>query len=199
MRKGEITRERILDAAEAIVLERSFHGVGLNQILTAVGVPKGSFYHYFASKEQFGVEMLRHYAERSAEQRRRILANRDVEPDPLRRILLFLNSVMAKVVENGGRWPCLLMKLAGEVSCLSEAMREVLAGSYRALAADIRENLEEAVAAGQLPADTDTAALAAFIVDLWSGAQQRAVVLRAVGPMQNALESIQERLRNRDR
>ena len=55
------TKERILDAAEQIMLEKSFHSVGLNEILKAVGVPKGSFYHHFESKEQFGVEMLKHY------------------------------------------------------------------------------------------------------------------------------------------
>ena len=55
------TKERILDAAEELMLEKSFHSVGLTEILEAVKVPKGSFYHHFKSKEQFGVEMLKHY------------------------------------------------------------------------------------------------------------------------------------------
>ena len=44
------TKERILDAAEDLMLEKSFHSVGLNEILTTVNVPKGSFYHHFASR-----------------------------------------------------------------------------------------------------------------------------------------------------
>ena len=55
------------------MLERSFHSVGLNQILSAVKVPKGSFYHYFKSKEEFGVEMLTHYASTSNAYRRKML------------------------------------------------------------------------------------------------------------------------------
>ena len=55
------TKERILDAAEGLMLEKSFHSVGLTEILEAVKVPKGSFYHHFKSKEQFGVEMLKRY------------------------------------------------------------------------------------------------------------------------------------------
>src|SRR4249919_3117568 len=55
------TKERILDAAEEIMLTKSFHSVGLSEILAAVKVPKGSFYHYFRSKEQFGVELISHY------------------------------------------------------------------------------------------------------------------------------------------
>jgi AcrR family transcriptional regulator len=53
------TKERILDAAEDLMLAKSFHSVGLNEILSAVKVPKGLFYHYFTSKEQFGVELIR--------------------------------------------------------------------------------------------------------------------------------------------
>ena len=56
------------------MLTKSFHSVGLNEILTSVKVPKGSFYHYFKSKEQFGVELLAHYVrEHSAKLRRFLL------------------------------------------------------------------------------------------------------------------------------
>jgi AcrR family transcriptional regulator len=55
------TKERILEAAEEMMLSKSFHSVGLREILKAVKVPRGSFYHHFSSKEQFGVELLQHY------------------------------------------------------------------------------------------------------------------------------------------
>ncbi|MCW0220810.1 MAG: TetR/AcrR family transcriptional regulator, partial [Prosthecobacter sp.] len=67
------TKERILDAAEGLMLEKSFHSVGLNEILAAVKVPKGSFYHHFESKEQFGVEMLKHYVTNSVAYKTRLL------------------------------------------------------------------------------------------------------------------------------
>ena len=55
------TKERIFDATEAIILENGFHSLGLNEVLRSERVPKGSCYHFFESKEQFGVEMLKRY------------------------------------------------------------------------------------------------------------------------------------------
>lgn len=55
------TREHILATGETIILGKSFSAVGLAEILNTAGVPKGSFYHYFRSKEQFGVELLQRY------------------------------------------------------------------------------------------------------------------------------------------
>src|SRR5205085_6160248 len=85
------TKERILDAAEEIMLQKSFHSVGLNEILAAVKVPKGSFYHYFDSKEQFGVELLKHYVSEATAQKRRYLLTSDLEPDPYQRLLAYLD------------------------------------------------------------------------------------------------------------
>ena len=57
------TRQGILDTAHRIVGAKGFSGVGLNEILAAAGVPKGSFYHYFGSKEAFGEALLTGYFE----------------------------------------------------------------------------------------------------------------------------------------
>lgn len=189
-----VTKERILDAAEELMLERSFHSVGLNQILSAVNVPKGSFYHYFDSKEQFGVEMLRHYGSRAAAHKRQMLSNREVEPDPVQRLLLFFNSVTAGMAEDGWKWPCLMLKLAAEVSDFSEPMRAELAKGFANTLAILEETLDEAVAQGSLPKDLNTAAEAAFILDLWNGSVQRALIYRSMAPLRHAISFIQHHL-----
>src|SRR3954471_16628040 len=119
------TKTRILDAAEEIMLAKSFHSVGLNEILAAVKVPKGSFYHYFESKEQFGVELLRHYVKEHSERLRRILLNQEL--NPVERLLTCLDGVISRMVESGFCQHCLVAKLGAEVSTFSEPMREVLA------------------------------------------------------------------------
>src|SRR5436189_2079852 len=86
------TKERILEAAEEIMLQKSFHSVGLNEILAAVKVPKGSFYHYFQSKEQFGVELLRHYVAEASAWKRRLLLSTEQEPNPYERLMIYLES-----------------------------------------------------------------------------------------------------------
>ncbi|MDF1741338.1 MAG: TetR/AcrR family transcriptional regulator [Verrucomicrobiales bacterium] len=188
------TKERILEAAESIILEESFHSVGINQILTAVGVPKGSFYHYFPSKEAFGTEMIRHYASRENQQRRRILRNSDPEKNPIQRLLTFFESSIVRIRESGGKCPCLMQKLATEVSNFSDAMREELSKGFADLIEIFKETLDEAVAENLLPADLDTEAEATFIMDLWAGAQQRTIITRTAAPTQRAVEVFRERL-----
>ena len=188
------TKERILDAAESIMLERSFHSVGLNQILAAVKVPKGSFYHYFESKEQFGVEMLRHYANGATAYKRQMLLDAETEPDPLERLITFFGSMLGKVQENGGKCPCLIQKLASEVADFSEPMRAELARSSTDFVAILKQTLDEAVGKKRLPEDFDTSAEAAFIHDLWTGALQRATIHRNAEPLRQAIALIRSRL-----
>lgn len=170
--------------------------MGLNQILAAVEVPKGSFYHYFDSKEQFGVEMLRHYANGSTAYKRQMLLNRDVEHDPIQRLLTLLIAIIGKIQENGGKCPCLIQKLASEVADFSEPMRKELANYFADSVAIVKEVLDEASEKGGLPPDLDTTAEAAFIQDFWSGAQQRASIYRNAEPLRQAVDLIRDRLKN---
>src|SRR5688572_33477641 len=115
------TKERILDAAEALMVAKSFHSVGLNEILSAVKVPKGSFYHYFQSKEQFGVELLRHYVAEASAWKRRLLLSTEQEPNPLERLLTYLETNISRMFEKECQGSCLVAKLAtekiGRASC----------------------------------------------------------------------------------
>jgi len=189
-----VTRERILDAAEEIMLERSFHSVGLNQILKAVGVPKGSFYHYFDSKEQFGVEMLKHYVAATSEAKREGLLVREEEPHPVHRLVAYLERAVTALEETPGRFPCLVLKLASEIADHCEPMRRELARGLEEWIAIFREVLDEARKAGLLPGDLDTMAEAQMIYDLWAGSVQRSVVNRSAEPVRRAVAQIRSRL-----
>lgn len=50
-RSSHDNRQRVLHVARQIISHKGFSAVGLNEILTAAGIPKGSFYYYFASKK----------------------------------------------------------------------------------------------------------------------------------------------------
>jgi TetR/AcrR family transcriptional regulator, transcriptional repressor for nem operon len=189
------TKEKILAAAEGLMLAKSFHSVGLNEILAAVQVPKGSFYHHFSSKEQFGVEMLRHYVGEATAYRERLLLNREVEPDALRRLWTYLEANIAKVMGNEGKCPCLVIKLAAEVMDFSEDMRAVLAEGVAEWDRILQQVLREAVAQKRLAKSTDVPATAAMIQDLWTGAMQRAAILRQATPLREALDYLRRTLR----
>lgn len=177
-------KDRILEAAEEIMLEKSFHSVGLTEILAAVNVPKGSFYHYFESKEQFGVELLRHYIHEHSIRLRRILFC--TELGPAERLPTLFDGVISRMLEGRCRQFCLATKLGAEVSSFSEGMRQVLAegmgewrGIYEAL-------IREGQVAGVMRADLDAVEGAGLIQDIWLGAMQRCHIEQSVTPLRNA-------------
>src|SRR5574337_1694674 len=57
-----VTREALIRAGVELLTEKGFNSVGLEEVLRRVGVPKGSFYHYFSSKDDFGRQVLEAYA-----------------------------------------------------------------------------------------------------------------------------------------
>ena len=181
------TKERILEAAEEIMLQKSFHSVGLNEILSAVKVPKGSFYHYFQSKEQFGVELLRHYVAQASSWKRRLLLSTDQEPNPYERLLAYLESNIGKMFEKECQGSCLVAKLATEISSFSDPMREVLADGIREWQGIIEKLLIEGLEKKVIRANLDPSATAALLQDLWMGASQRSQVQRQVAPLRGAL------------
>src|SRR5258708_1360007 len=125
------TKERILEAAEGIMLQKSFHSVGLNEILSAVKVPKGSFYHYFQSKEQFGVELLKHYVADASAYKRRALLGTELSEDPFERLMAFFDLNITRLMDNECKCSGLVVKLASEVATFSNNMRAVLAEGVR--------------------------------------------------------------------
>ncbi|MBB5036579.1 TetR/AcrR family transcriptional regulator [Prosthecobacter dejongeii] len=188
------TKERILDAAEGLMLEKSFHSVGLNEILKAVKVPKGSFYHHFESKEQFGVEMLRHYVAESTAYKSKLLLSPTPEPDPLLRLVTYLESNVCRTLESEGKCPCLVIKLASEVADFSEPMREVLAQGTREWVAIFEKLLIEGVQKGKMATSIEPTLMAPVILDLWTGAMHRASTTRSVTALREAITFLKSTL-----
>lgn len=117
------TKKRILDGAEELLLEKSFECVSLNEILKAVNTPKGCFYHHFASKEAFGVELVQHHVKDTVTRLMGVLFNRDLEPNARLRILSHYELAIARFIENDGKPTCLLLKFTSESGFTSPTMR----------------------------------------------------------------------------
>lgn len=184
-----------MDAAEEIMLEKGFHSVGLNQILTAVKVPKGSFYHYFKSKDDFGVELLKYYLSYTTAKKREMLLSREAEADPVRRLFNYLDGGLTYIQNIEGKFPCLVLKMASEVTDLSEAMRKELANGFEDWIEIFKDVLDEAIEKKLLHDKFDPRSEAELIQDLWSGATQRAVINRNTEPVRQAVDRIKSRVK----
>ena len=174
------------------MLQKSFHSVGLNEILTAVKVPKGSFYHYFESKEQFGTQLLQHYVEEHTKRLSQILLSTDL--DPLQRLISFMEGAAATMLECQCKQLCLVAKLGAEVSTFSEPMRSVLAKGMREWRGIFEQVVREGQEGGSIRKDIAPAAAAGIVQDLWQGAMHRAQIEKSASAICNAAQFLREHL-----
>ena len=119
------TRQKLIKSGAKAMLAKSYHAVGIQEILTEVDVPKGSFYHYFESKEAFGVAIIEYYGEQLANAIRNSVT--DHRFSPRQRILAYFTSIRDYYTINGCGRGCLVAKLATEVANPSGDMRDAFA------------------------------------------------------------------------
>lgn len=178
-------RQGILDTAHKIVGAKGFSGVGLNEILAAAGVPKGSFYHYFGSKEAFGEALLEDYFED-------YLADIDAtlaEPglSHAERLMNYWRKWQATQGSIDYQRKCLAVKLAAEVSDLSEPMRLALKSGTAGIIDRVTRAIEAGVAEGSLKVEGKPRATAETLYHVWLGASLMAKIERSNVPFEAAM------------
>jgi TetR/AcrR family transcriptional regulator, transcriptional repressor for nem operon len=166
------TRESLVRAGVAALTEKGFTATGLDEILRSVNVPKGSFYHFFESKEAFGLELIDRYAAYFARKLDRILASGSASP--LQRLHDFVADGEAGMRRYKFQRGCLVGNLGQEMGALPESYRKRLRGVFEDWESRTRKCLEEALDAGEIPEGSDCAQLAAFFWIGWEGAVLRA-------------------------
>lgn len=122
--KKELNKENILDHGVTLLMEQGYHGTGLQEILDAAKVPKGSFYNYFGSKENFGAEVIRHYIDPFITQLAGHLQSADT--DALGAIHCYFDVLIAALEQNQFNGGCLLGNLMGEIGDTSHICQESL-------------------------------------------------------------------------
>jgi TetR/AcrR family transcriptional regulator, transcriptional repressor for nem operon len=163
-------RQKIVDAGLKVLIEKGFNGCGVQDITTAAGVPKGSFYNHFESKEALGAEVVDCYGR--DQRRRAALADTSVLPlQRLRAHFERLNETYAGAHFGRG---CLLGNFSAELADQSPVIRERLADLYLVWSTDLAAVIAEAQADGSIATKTPAADLAAFLVDAYEGALLRA-------------------------
>ncbi|WP_300440580.1 TetR/AcrR family transcriptional regulator [Zoogloea sp.] len=180
------TRQHILDTGSRIIAGKGFSCVGLNEILQAAEVPKGSFYHYFKSKELFGQAMLEGFFEEYLGRIDALFATPGMSARE--RLLCYWQQWVETQCEGCDDQKCLVVKLSAEVADLSEAMRLTLRdGTGRVI-----DRLADCVAAGvadeSLPA-LDPNDTARTLYQLWLGASLLAKLHRDASPLEQAMRA----------
>src|ERR1700720_1759501 len=175
-------RERLLDAGLETLHRRGFNGCGVQEITEAAGVPKGSFYNHFESKEALGAAVVDRYWQQRADASLQILDDAKLRPrDRLRRYFAALAANMAKRGYTGG---CLIGNLGAELSDHSKLVCERLAAVFAEWTEAVETCIRQAQQEGDVRADCDAGVLAAFLINAWEGAVLRAKVDKNAVPFE---------------
>jgi TetR/AcrR family transcriptional repressor of nem operon len=177
----EDQKRRIVEAAAGLIHAKGFHHTGIQEILDAARIPRGSFYFYFKNKQDLGIHVINYFGRELQSMVRRHLH----EPGPsalagLRGLFLALAEIFE---ESGFCRGCPIGNLAQELSDEDDAFREALLEVIDGLKSEIEGQLERAKDLGEISASTSVVETADFIVNAWQGAVLRMKVTKTAEPI----------------
>lgn len=180
-------RQGIIQVGQQLMAAKGYSAVGLNEILGAAGVPKGSFYYYFSSKDAFGEALLESYFEDYLADIDRILG---APGTPMgERLLAYFHMWQTTQSFLDCQGKCLAVKLGVEVADLSETMRAVLKRGTAGIIDRLAAAIEAGVADGSVAAPQDAYALGQSLYQLWVGASVMVKIARSLAPFETAMDS----------
>lgn len=186
--KKQSNKDRLLNIGVAMITDKGYHGTGIKEILDAANIPKGSFYNYFDSKEDYGAAVIRHYIAPFIRQIDSDLAEHD--GDALVALNTYFQRLIDDLQENHYQGGCLLGNLMGEIGDTSEKCRSALAEAVNDYAAMLSTGLDLAQRQGALRRDLSAREMADLLVDSWQGALLRMKIEHSIQPLQQCVDSL---------
>lgn len=180
-RKSDNTREQILEQGFSLFNNRGYNGTGLKEILAAAGIPKGSFYHYFESKEHFAVEIINHYHALQFDRWESEFKQPGL--DKLSQIRRALGIIIDEYETQRPMTGCLLANLSGELANSSPYFRAAIHRSSQEVLCRIRDDLQIAQQEGAVRSDITAEELASLFFSAWQGAILRMKVTQSAEPL----------------
>jgi TetR/AcrR family transcriptional repressor of nem operon len=176
----------LLEVGRRVFLERGYTNAGLDALLHEAGVPKGSFYHYFGSKEEFGLQVIDGFARNCEAWMDQTLGDHSIPP--LERLRRHFEGTIERLAHQECRNGCLVGRLSQEMADQSEALRERFERIFSDWTERLADCLREARDAGEIAGDLDAHQVAEFWMNGWQGAILRAKTARSTAPLTNFLE-----------
>ncbi|MDD5228873.1 MAG: TetR family transcriptional regulator C-terminal domain-containing protein [Methylococcales bacterium] len=188
IKQKQINRENLLNHGVALLMQQGYHGTGLKEILDAVQIPKGSFYNYFGSKENFAAEIIAHYIEPYVVKLQNYLAQ--YEGNALAALERYLQEAIAELEHTEFKGGCLLGNLTGEVGDTSDVCRAALRTAlsrYR----DVWEvGFSRAQSEGTIRTDKTARELADLWINAWQGALLRMKIEQSTAPLTQCYQEL---------
>lgn len=195
-RRGQrtTTREHLIRAGLDSVLENGWAGTSVDKVVNSVGVPKGSFYHYFSSKDDFGFALLDTYQAFFLRRLERCFGERPsgAAPTFTHQLAAFLSESAVGMRRYDWRRGCLVGTLGQEVAGLHDEFRIRLDASIEAWEIRLNASIRKAQASGEVRADLDARRLSRSFWSAWEGAVLRARLARSAAPLVFVVEDFDQ-------
>lgn len=177
----ETTKAALLKSGRRIIVEKGYNHTGIQEVLQDVGVPKGSFYHFFSSKEDFGLAIINYDAEIHERVVEQYLG--DSTLSPLSRIRRYFDDKLKEFKSLRYREGCLFGNLSQEMADQNERFRARLQEVLTQWRDRFAQCLQEAQAAGEISAHWDAQELAEYCLNSWEGALLQMKVTKSDKPL----------------
>ncbi|MGX1364882.1 TetR/AcrR family transcriptional repressor of nem operon [Streptomyces canus] len=162
-------RGRLIEHAETVFRRQGFDGASVQDITSAAGVPKGSFYNHFKSKQELAAEIIRRYGGATDVS---MLEQNDVRP-ARERLRAHFASQAQRTNSTGVEYGCLLVTMASEMPMAGEEVGTAVRGGFSAWVDRLTEVIRQGQEAGEIRSREPARDLAAFLVDAFEGGALR--------------------------
>jgi TetR/AcrR family transcriptional repressor of nem operon len=185
-KRNDDTRDRLLAVGLSLFSRQGYHGTGIKDITDSAGVPKGSFYNYFESKEDYMADIIRHYGDQATQRWNENLLS--APQSPLATLRHHYETGIANYERSTTRSGCLIGNLAAEISESSELCRDTLRAVMDAPRARFASYLQQAQAAGEARTDLSAEEMADFFWNAWEGSLLRMKIENSAAPVRRCME-----------
>ncbi len=175
------TKTALLQVGMDLMLEKGYTNTGIQEVLNALGVPKGSFYHYFDSKENYAVEIIHYFNQEYSANLLKILRN--PQQKPIERLKAYCEWSKSMLVAQECRKGCLIGNLSQEMADQSEVLRKELSLVMDKQRDLFAECIEEGQKAGQIKTNRSAKDIAELFAAGWGGAVMRAKTIKSPQPL----------------
>ncbi len=175
------SREDILQGGVELFRKYGYEGTGVQQILTSLNIPKGSFYNYFKSKEDFVLESIKLYGAMGFDKHRQALSNDSLSP--LNRIKKHIEGIQKQYIVESFEKSCLLDMLAIEVGGSNKKIAKTIDNIFEKRKQIYASCIKEGQVLGEIRTDASAEDLAEFLLSGFSGAQLKAKTEKSIRPM----------------
>jgi TetR/AcrR family transcriptional repressor of nem operon len=187
-RRSEHTREALIEAGIEQLSVHGYHGTGIKQILDEVGVPKGSFYNFFASKEAFVVEVIGHYNQDLLSQLSQFINGEGKNLNTVEQLRSIYRYSLKQYESHNFKRSCLVGSIASEISAESEMCRIELERSMKQWLAVFSDLFKQGQQQGLMRDDMSSRDIAGLYWSAWEGALITMKMMADTKPVEKTME-----------